>query len=198
MEFNYNVARKKVYKLVKKSCDSPNNIFTAAWDYHILAVARHSLSLGRKTGADLKVLEIASLLHDYSSTLHPKYVAEHHVHSVKFAEKILKELNFPEKMIEHTKHCILSHRGSLKIKRATLESKILASADAMSHITELASMFYLTYGVRKFKTKEGAEWLKGKLQRSWNKIMPEGKEMVKNDYELAMKIINKALADSKN
>lgn len=193
MEFNYNKSRKKIYNLVKKACESPSNIFTAALDHHILAVVDHSLKLGKKMKADLKVLEIASLLHDYSSTLHTKYVAKHHIHSMKFAEKILKELNFPEKMIEHIKQCIFSHRGSIEIKRETMEAKILASADAMSHITNLASMFYLTYGVRKFKTKEGAEWLKGKLQRSWNKIMPEGKKMIKEDYIITIKIIDKAL-----
>ncbi|MFH1822404.1 MAG: hypothetical protein ABH830_01755 [Patescibacteria group bacterium] len=33
---------------------------------------------------------------------------------------------------------------------------------------------------------------KGKLNRSWDKIMPEGKKLVRDDYLLAMKIIRKA------
>ena len=63
----------------------------------------------------------------------------------------------------------------------------------MAHITELADMFYLTYGVHKQKTKEGAEWLSAKLERSWNKIIPEGREMTSGDYVIAMKRIKKVI-----
>jgi hypothetical protein len=54
-----------------------------------------------------------------------------------------------------------------------LESKILASADAMAHFTEFIDMTYLTFGIHKYKTVEGSIWLKNKLLRSWKKIIPE-------------------------
>jgi len=143
--------------------------------------------------ADLKVLELAALLHDYASILDPSFVKNHHVHGARLAGEVLKKLKVSPEKVKVIQNCIMSHRGSIKSERKSIEEKILASADAMSHFTELASMFYLAYGVHKLKTKEGAQWLKGKLERSWAKIMPEGKDMVRKDYLVAMKILRKAL-----
>lgn len=190
---NYKKIRSEVYKIVEKAAISPQNIYTAAWKHHILVVVKFSLDLGKKVKADLEVLELAALLHDYASLLDKNFNKEHHVHGARLAKEILEKLNVPDDKTKIIQDCIMSHRGSVKLKRETKEAKILASADAMSHISELASMFYLTYGVHKFKTKEGAEWLKGKLERSWAKIMPEGKKMVRKDYLIAMKILKIAL-----
>lgn len=142
--------------------------------------------------ADLEVLELAALLHDYANLVDAKkYAEEHHYYGAKFAEDILKNYSYPQKKIERIKDCILSHRGSKKIPHKSLESRILASADAMSHISELADMFFLTYGIHKFGSLEGSRWLRDKLNRSWQKTMKEGKKLIKKDYEIAIKILNK-------
>jgi uncharacterized protein len=191
---NYDKKIRRIRKIAKEACYSSNNGFTeTAWDYHILPVVRHSLALGKKLKADLSVLEVASLLHDHAGITDIKLYPKHHIHGAKMAEKILKEHNWPGEKIESVMHCILTHRGSIKLKHKTLESKILASADAMSHITEPADMFYLVYGVHKYKTRGGARWLKKKLERSWKKIMPEGKKIIEKDYDTIMNILNKAL-----
>ena len=109
------------------------------------------------------------------------------------AKEILENENFEKEKNKKIEEAIISHRGSIKTKRNSLEAQILASADAMSHITELADMFYLVYGVHKFKTKEGAEWLMAKLERSWNKIIPEGKKMVMDDYNIAIKVLKRVV-----
>jgi uncharacterized protein len=64
---NFQKIRGEVYNLVKEAAYSPKNKFTStAWDYHIIPVVRHSLVLGKKLKADLEVLELAALLHDYA------------------------------------------------------------------------------------------------------------------------------------
>lgn len=191
---NYRKEIEKIRALAKRSCYSPKNGFTeTAWEYHILPVVRHSLALGKKMKADLAVLEIAALLHDHAGITDMKLYPKHHIHGAKMAEKILNKLKFPKEKTEAVQQCILTHRGSIKLKHKTLEAKILASADAMSHITEPADMFYLVYGVHKYKTKKGAKWLKKKLERSWKKIMPEGKRMIEKDYNIIMNMLSKAL-----
>lgn len=181
-------------KIAKDACYSPKNKFTeTVWDYHILPVVDHSINLGKRLKADLEILELSALLHDHACLVDKKLYESHHAHSADMAEKILIKLDCPRDKINHIKECILSHRGSVKKRKKSLEAKILASADAMSHITELADMFYLTYGVHEYKTREGAEWLKDKIQRSWDKVISEGKKMIKNDYKLIMGIINQAL-----
>jgi len=194
MNYNYNEIKNKVENIVKEACYSEKNKFThTAWPFHIVPVVEHSMNLGKKLGADLEVLELAAYLHDYSGILDFSLYSDHHLHSAKLAEDILSKFGYPKNKIEEIKHCIVSHRGSVEIKRETIEAKILASADAMSHITELADMFYLTFGVHKYRTGEGVEWLKNKLDKSWNKIMPEGKDIVKDYYDNALEVLNKAL-----
>ena len=192
-KYNYHKIRNEVRKIVKKACYARDNKFkSSVWQYHILPVVEHSLILGRKFKADLEILELSALLHDYASLTDFKLYKHHHLHGACLADKILSKLGYPKDKIKHIKECIVSHRGSVRISKKSIEAKILASADAMAHISELADMFYLTFGVHKYKTREGAKWLGNKLQRSWRKIMPEGKRMIKEDYQVAMRVIKKA------
>jgi len=192
MKYSYAKIRKEVYKISKTACFSRKNVFKSeTWDFHILPVVELSLELGRKLGADREVLELAALLHDHASVSDLKLYKNHHIHGAREAGEILKKLNFPDEKIKQVQKCIKNHRGSVKSKRTTIEEKILASADAMSHFTNLADMFYLTFHIHQYRTREGALWLKRKLARSWKKIMPEGREMIKNDRAVAFKILNK-------
>lgn len=193
-KYNYKKIRDSVYRLVKEACAAPSNKFgDDTWPYHILPVVEHALALGGKFKADLEVLELSSLLHDYAAIKNKSYYEQHHIHGAKFAGDILKDLGYPEKKIEKVKECILCHRGSTPLGKKSKEAKIIASADAMAHITELADMFFLTYGTHGYKTKEGCKWLRKKLNRSWTKIMPAGRKIVQEDYEIAIKILNKAI-----
>ena len=194
-KYNYKKIRGEVKKIVKDACYSANNNFSyTAWQYHVVPVAKHSLRLGKILKADLEVLELAAYLHDYSGILNYKFYEKHHLHSARLADKILNNLGFPPGKIDLVKKCIISHRGSIKSKRKSVEEKILASADAMSHFTELADMFYLAFGIHKYKTEEGAKWLGEKLERSWKKIMPIGRKMIKLEREMAKKIISKTIS----
>ncbi|OIO08474.1 hypothetical protein CO115_00950 [Candidatus Falkowbacteria bacterium CG_4_9_14_3_um_filter_36_9] len=198
MTYNYNKIRNKVRDLVKKACYANKNIYThTVWPYHIIPVVGHSLFLAKKLGADKEAVELAAYLHDYSSLLDHNTAKDHHNHSSLLARKILTGLKYPEEKIKEVVYCIYTHRGSIKLKRETLEAKIVASADAMSHISDLADMFYLTFGVHKYQTRKGVAWLKKKINQSWQKIMPAGREIIKDDYKIAMQIIKKAEKRSK-
>lgn len=192
--YNYTKIRDRIRREVKRACFAPANKFTqTAWRFHILPVVEHSLALGKKLGADLEVLELSALLHDYAGIVDFDLYEEHHRHGAEFAQKLLRREKLPTEMIERIKACILNHRGSVKRNRRSLEERILASADAMSHITELADMFHLTYGVRRLQTETGAIWLLKKLERSWAKTMPEGKRLIAAEWEQARKIVGQAL-----
>ena len=204
--YNYKKIKQEVSKIVKEACYSKNNKFgNTVWLYHILPVVEHSLTLGKELKGssagspqvDLEVLELAALLHDYAGTLDYRYYQNHHTQGAKIAGKILREYDFPSEKIKKIQECIISHRGSVNLKKKSIEAKILASADAMSHITELFDMCYLTFNIHKYETLEGARWLKNKLARSWDKTMPAGKKLIKADYEQALKIINKVIARAK-
>ena len=194
-KYNYKRIISIVKVIVKEANDSPRNKYgKTVWKYHLETVAKHALTLGKKLGADLEVVELAAYLHDLASLVDETKIAKHHLHGAKMAEEILRELGLPEEKIKAVKACIFSHRGSLKITRKTLEEKIIASADAMSHFSYLPDMFFLAYGVHKFQTEEGAAWLKEKLERSWKKILlPLGRKLVADKRKIFLEILNQVL-----
>jgi uncharacterized protein len=197
-KYDYQKIRQMVIKIVKDACFSPKNIYTeTVWGHHILPVVNHSLILGRQLRADMEVVELAAYLHDIAAISNRKFIEDHHLYGAEMARTILSKTDLPSEKIDKIYDCIFSHRGSRKIKQNNLEAKILASADAMSHFSELADMMYLVYGIHHLKTEEGARWLKEKLERSWKKIMSQGKELMKNDYNIAKKILNIGLGNNK-
>jgi uncharacterized protein len=195
MKNNYQTIIATVKKMVKEANDSPRNKYgNTVWKYHLGLMAKYSIELAEKLEADTDVVILAAYLHDYASLLDIKNAPKHHVEGAKKAGQILKKLGLPAEKIKAVKECIFSHRGSVRIKNKTLEAKIIASADAMSHFYYIPDMFYLAYGVHKLKTEEGAVWLKAKLQRSWDKIvLPEGREMIKNDRKLFLEVLGQIL-----
>ncbi len=163
------------------------------YKYHIIPVVKNALLLADKLNADKEVVEVAALLHDIGrvETIVGKYKAEneHHIIGEKEAEKILKKLNFEKEFIDKVKHCVLTHRGRADIPRETIEAKIVASADAMSHFDS-----FLLVPTVFSKTTDNFEELiteiEAKMQRNWNKkLIPEAKEIVKEKYKAIMLII---------
>lgn len=182
-------AIEKIRKLVEEECKRDSNIFGyEIWTYHILSVVKYAKLLARKLGADEEIVEIAALLHDYASIKDKDYYEKHYLLGVKEAEKILKRFNYPQEKIEEIKHCIYAHRGTTTVRRKTVEAKCLASADAMAHFDQIPSLLYFAFVKRGMNVEEGKKWLRNKLERSWSKLIPEAKEIVKDKYE-ASKII---------
>jgi predicted hydrolase (HD superfamily) len=175
---------KFISNLVEEQCKLESNIFGyEIWTYHILVVVKYALLLADRLGADTEVVEITALLHDYASIKDKSMYEEHHVFGVIEAEKILKELNYPGDKIERVKECIIQHRGSVNIEKTTKESVCIASADAMSHIDQVPSLLHLAYCKKELNVNEGAKWVRDKIERSWNKLCPEAKEIIKPKYE---------------
>ena len=182
---------KKVEKLVKQACLNQANQFErAAWDFHIRSVVRLGKKLAKKLKADVEIVELAALLHDYAAVKNFKWSKEHHIYGARLAEEILTKLDYPKEKIRAVKHCIYSHRASKQIKRKTIEAEILASADAMAHMVNVPALLYLAFKIHGKDANEGIDWVRSKLKRSYKKIMPEAKKMIKEDYLRALKILS--------
>lgn len=180
----------KVREYVREESEKNTNIFTMdAYHTHIVPMVKYSKKLAKKLGADEEIVEIAAWLHDIGS-LKGEY-ENHHIAGAKYAEEFLKKLNYPTEKIEKIKHCIITHRGSIKIKRETIEAECIASADGMSHFDNITSLFNLALIIRKMNVEEARIFAKDKLQKLWDKMLPEAKEMVKEKYEAAMLLLEK-------
>ena len=103
---------------------------------HVLRVLKMCMTIGEKEGADLRVLKLASLLHDiarqeedesHGQVCHAKKGAE-------LAEEILRKHGLDKETIRQVTHCILAHRFRNRKLAATKEAKVLFDADNLDAI----------------------------------------------------------------
>lgn len=178
----------QVEKIVRETCAKETNEFTYALDTHFIPVVENAKILAPKLGADEEIVLLAAWLHDYASIYDAKLMPEHHIHSPRFAQDILSDLNYPQDKIDQVKHCIEAHRGSQNIKRETKEAECVASADAMAHITSFPSLLVLAWKVHNLPFQEGIDFALAKMERSWNKLLPEARELVEDQYQAIKKV----------
>lgn len=179
-----------IRSIVEEACKKETNKYGyGIWSHHILLVVKYGKLLAKKLEADPEIVEIAALLHDYGGIKDESFTAEHHLHSAQEADKILRSLGYPEDKITAINQCIVSHRGSINLEKQTAEAACLASADAIAHIDQIPSLFYLVFVQHRMEIDEGTAWVRAKLERSWNKLCPEGKEMIQDKYEAAKRIV---------
>ncbi|MGB5895683.1 MAG: HD domain-containing protein [Ignavibacteriaceae bacterium] len=191
-EVNSNYVIKEVQRIVEKACSRDTNVFGyGIWTHHILKVVMIGKKFTEQFGADPEIVEIAALLHDYAGIKDHSLHKEHHIRGAIEAEKILKDLNYPEQKIEAVKHCIKNHRGSVPGKRGTPEAECLASADAIAHIENVPSLFYLAYARFDMGIEDGEDWIRKKLNRTWKKINPEIRYLVEEKYKSAINTVTK-------
>ena len=154
-----------------------------------MKVVENGRQLAKRLNADIEIVELAALLHDYAAIQDINQAAEHHIHGARQAEYILRELNYPPDKIKAVQHCILTHRGSKLGKRESMEAECVANADAMAHIENVPSLLYFAYVQKEFDTDEGKQWVRHKLQRTWRKMIPQAQTLVQEKYEAALTIL---------
>jgi uncharacterized protein len=180
----------EIRKYVENECRKDVNIFGMnAYEGHFVSVVKYAKILAKETGADMEIVELSAWLHDIGSIILGDS-DNHHIVGSEHAEKILKEYTYPQDRIERIKHCILAHRGSKDVPRETIEAECVADADALSHFDNINSLFYLTLVARKLEPTDAKIFVREKLKRSWNKVTPRAKELIRPKYEAAMLLLN--------
>jgi HD domain len=183
----------QIRAIVEEACKKETNIFGyGIWTHHIVYVVQYGKLLAERLEADAETVELAALLHDYASIKDESLYGNHHLYGPLEAERILRELDYPEEKIHAVKQCIASHRASIDVERVTPEAVCLASADAMAHIDQVPSLLYLAFVRFGMSIDEGTTWVREKLARSWQKLCPEAQAMMKDKYEAALVLLNKA------
>ena len=169
-------------------CQKESNKFGIGCYYHIVAVVKNAEILAGKYGADKEVVMIAAWLHDIASITDYSLYELHHVHGAKMAFDILKKYDYDSQKIYLVQECIRNHRGSINLTKGTLEELCVADADAISHFDSVPSLLYLAYVERKMDIEQGAQFVRKKLERSYNKLSDESKEIYKVKYEQVMAV----------
>jgi len=105
------------------------------WDHteRVLALALH---IGRVEGADLTVVELASLLHDIGRHREDESLGAlcHAEEGARMAREILARHTVPAEIADGVVHCIENHRFRGDSRPDTLEAKVLFDADKLDSI----------------------------------------------------------------
>ena len=182
--------KNRIEQIVEQACAADTNIFGyGIWTHHILKVVENTKRLASHFDADPEIVELAALLHDYASIKDKALYEDHHIHGPIEAEKLLKRFDCPKEKRDAVKHAIATHRASVTVEHRSAEGECLANADAMAHIEQVPSLLYLAYIHHGMEIDEGKMWVKAKLQRSWQKIREDVQDLVRDQYEAALKIL---------
>ena len=159
------------------------------WENHIKYVVKNAKKLAIQYNANIEIVELGALLHDIAVPSEYGDPREHHIYGEKIAEELLSKLNYPKEKTELVKKCVLNHRSSTNVKKETIEEQCVADADVMAHFECIPDLFSLVYHDKNMSIKDGAEYVKKKLERDFEKLSPQSKELLKDKYDSIMKIL---------
>lgn len=156
----------KIKKLVKNECHNLGFIDEWFYDIHLLSVEKFAKILLKKLPkADKEIVLLGVWLHDLQRVRGKK--GDHAKIGAIEAEKVMRQFEYSGEVISHVREIILSHSCDTFSRPKSLEGKILASADAMSHYN---NDFYLVIAVAGERNlTEYKKWALEKLDKDYNK-----------------------------
>ena len=169
----------QIKKLVKAECRA--NGLGWFYDVHLVAVENCAkLLLEKLPKADKEIVMLGVWLHDLQRV---RGIEGDHVKiGALEAKKVMREFNYPRWKIEALREIVLSHSCQKGLAPKTLEGKILATADAMSHFTNDFSLEIAVTGRRDVKGFK--KWALEKIERDYHKkiFFPFAKKIVAKHY----------------
>lgn len=143
---------------------------------HAALVAAFASATATEMGGNGPVAYIGGWLHDIGAAM--KGPEDHHKTGAEISRKILKGVGYPEEVIEPVSYCLLTHRGSIENSRKTIEAKCVASADGLVHFFRVSDLFWVALFQLGLGSTDAGEWVGNKLERSWNKMLPQHQALV--------------------
>ena len=170
------------------------------WKHVSFVAMLASSTASHELGGNGSIAYIGGLLHDVGAAL--RGPEDHHITGAIIAEGMLRELGYSEAVIREVLHCIFVHRGSIESRRETIEAQCVASADGLAHFLQIPALFRIALFNKGFSSREAAEWVRNKLDRSWQKMLPVHRGLqgrkgsmtdIKKRYQSAMDILGEPL-----
>ena len=137
------------------------------WD-HLDRVRRRALKLARfipKGEIDLEVLSMAALLHDVDQPYHDK--RGHVTRSLEKAEKILRDLGYPEDKRSRVLEAIAEHSSEDNTIPSSLEAKLLFDADKLDGLGAIGiARVFAFSGQRALPPADALDWYRSKIEKA--------------------------------
>jgi uncharacterized protein len=186
----YDVLIADIAALVQEACAAEGNVFGyGIWTHHILQVRENVRRLAPLFDADIEIVELAALLHDYAGIRDASLHSEHHLHGAEDAGRILARWGYDAERTAAVQHCIIAHRASVRHPALTPEALCVANADALAHLRQVPSLLYYAYVHRGLCVDEGADWVAAKLRRTWNKLDAQVQRLAQAEYDAALIVL---------
>ena len=171
------------------------------WRNHTQWVANKAEKLAEKYGADVEKAYCAAMLHDLGDSRYERGHADFDTWSWNTSKAILKQAGYRKAERDEILEAIRTHSCHPGHLPATIEGKVLATADGMWHIQ--TSFFpVICYMNRPDSThtyQEWQIWFCDKIERDFNtKIFFEDeKREVKDDYDALMRVFGNTTLDDR-
>ncbi|OIO47435.1 MAG: phosphohydrolase [Parcubacteria group bacterium CG1_02_40_82] len=166
---------------------------------HVMRVYNLCLHLAKTDpDVDLEILKAAIFLHDIARVKEDSDASgkiDHAIFSAKMAQKILRNLDYPEEKIKQIEHCIVAHRFRSGNEPQTKEAKILFDADKLDVLGTIGIARSYTmagrYGEKMYLDVSIAQYVKENLVggKEGGRIKVISKHAPNLEYELKFKRI---------
>ena len=165
------------------------------WERHVTIVAGYAGELAKRYGANADLAVAGAVLHDIVDAVRPRHDPRHKAESERLAREFLKDAGFTEEeILIVVDDAIRFHSCHGDEKPRSPEGKILATADALSH---LKTDFY-DYAVQSMKERgelheKISQWIFEKIERDFHKkiAFDEVREEARTDYERIKNLLQK-------
>lgn len=171
---------------------SKQNIALWMWQNHLQFVAQKALELSGKFNANADLAVAGAFLHDFGDVFVSRHANNHEEISKQEAIKVLQKADYSSQEIQEILENVIAphscYEGNMP---ETLEGKVLATADALAHLT---TDFYVQFAWKNMPDgksyQEFLVWVSEKLERDFNDkiFFEEIKKEVQEKY-LALKLV---------
>lgn len=186
----YHQIRTDLLEVFPPDSDNPRHRYTRrTWIFpnHIDIAVDFARQLADKYQANAEIAMLGALLHDAGlaykrETASP---AGHEGRSVEYAQESLPKYSYDTQLIDEVIKCIAATEP--EVEPATLEAKIVRSADALSH---MLSVHYLAKAMFADDLEDGISFVEKKIEKDFYKVcLDDERQMVQPVYDYYSKII---------
>lgn len=186
--------QKKLFSLVDKAYRENNQeIGLWLWENHTQKVGEIAVSLAEKYKADKELVTVAAYLHDFGDAFVDRKSSQFEEINNKNTQQVLSEAGYSNSEIVEITKIISKHSCKDGNLPSSLEEKVLATADAISHLDlNLCLQFCWMKIPRNISFEEWLKWMNKKVDKEFEKKMffEDEKEAIRANYE-ALKLLFK-------
>lgn len=183
----------KVAELVQKVYTNSDQEFAQwMWTHHVPVVAKEAEALALRFGADPDIAVAGAWLHDFGDAFVDRHDNEHEHITLQKTVEILTTADYTESEIQRVLNEVIApHSCKNGVFPTTIEGKVMASGDALAHLTTDFYVQFCWMHLPEGKTYDQyLSWVAEKLERDFHSkiFFEEVKSEVRQKY-VALKLV---------